>query len=397
MLSARAYSMRQKSRLAISLSWIAGFTNAIALLGLGTVVSHVTGTSTNFAKSIGAGEWRDAGFFGYLLLTFVAGSALSAVMTETARRRGWRSKYILPIAVEAALLALIAFHLARHPLADPRFPDMLAGVASLAMGLQNATITQISGAVVRTTHLTGIFTDLGIETVQYFFWYKDRMAQRRWERAGRLLRISFRHPSFLRLALLLSIAGSFGFGAVLGTIALLNWSGVALIIPVAFLLWIVYVDLTSPIADIREMDLLNDPELKLHNLVNHLLPREVVLYRMSGALTQRAPNFAAWIDRLPAHCRVIIMAFSPLTRFNANAALDLQAAVVSLRQSGRDLIISGITTAGVIRLMDVNNVCPDLEFAIARAVAIFSEMRPENSEDDSPELFDNEVALRPHL
>ncbi len=35
------------------------------------------------------------------------------------------------------------------------------------MGLQNATITKISGAVIRTTHLTGVTTDLGIETVQY--------------------------------------------------------------------------------------------------------------------------------------------------------------------------------------------------------------------------------------
>lgn len=40
------------------------------------------------------------------------------------------------------------------------------------MGLQNALVTIISNSVVRTTHLTGLFTDLGIEFSQLFF-YKD--------------------------------------------------------------------------------------------------------------------------------------------------------------------------------------------------------------------------------
>ncbi|WP_156312572.1 DUF1275 family protein [Marinagarivorans algicola] len=35
-------------------------------------------------------------------------------------------------------------------------------MASSACGLQNALITIYSGAVIRTTHTTGIFTDLGI-------------------------------------------------------------------------------------------------------------------------------------------------------------------------------------------------------------------------------------------
>ena len=37
------------------------------------------------------------------------------------------------------------------------------------MGLQNSFVTKISIAVVRTTHLTGLFTDLGIDASQLFF------------------------------------------------------------------------------------------------------------------------------------------------------------------------------------------------------------------------------------
>ncbi|SMO92183.1 YoaK family protein [Flavobacterium nitrogenifigens] len=47
-----------------------------------------------------------------------------------------------------------------------------------AMGLQNSLVTRISNAVVRTTHLTGLFTDLGIELSQLFF-YRDAQSRRR--------------------------------------------------------------------------------------------------------------------------------------------------------------------------------------------------------------------------
>src|ERR1019366_720657 len=111
MLSARAYSFRQKSRLAISLSWIGGYTNVVALLSLGTVVSHITGTSTQLGRWIGAGDIKRAAFFGFLLLTFILGAAVSAYLTESAKRRGWRSKYVLPIGLEALLLLLLTLQL----------------------------------------------------------------------------------------------------------------------------------------------------------------------------------------------------------------------------------------------------------------------------------------------
>lgn len=381
MLSARAYSFRQKSLLAISLSWIGGYTNLIALMALGTVVSHVTGTATLLGRSIGSGAGRQCLQFSWLIATFAAGAGLSAFMIEWGKRQGWRSKYIVPIATEAVLLALVGVGLKRYPLAVGAVRWDVAGLASLAMGLQNATITKISGAVVRTTHLTGIVTDMGIEGVQYLLWVRDRMRARRLGRAFRLLVVSRRHPSGERILLLMGIAGSFGFGAVAGHLAHAAWGPYALGVPVCFLLWIVYVDLSTPIADIREMDLLNDPEMKLQDLVTMLLPREVALYRFAcahGNHSHRAPNFQLWVERVPDHCRVVILAISPLTRFDSNTVLDLEAAVQKLRADGRSLIVSGITPALFKRLMahgtpgniGVHNLCSDLEFAIARALAI---------------------------
>ena len=396
MLSARAYSMKQKSRLAISLSWIGGYTNVIALLALGSVVSHVSGTMTQLGRSLGSQDTAQAMFFGGLLASFLAGAVLSALMTETAKRRGWRSKYILPIALEAVLLIVVAQWIPHDGMSVRYAAPFACMVASFAMGLQNATITKISGAVVRTTHLTGIFTDLGLEGVQYMFWYKDRLMSRRWERAGRLLRVSFRHPSAQRLALLASIATSFGLGSVLGCVAYAHWTAWSLYFPVCFLLVIVYMDIHRPIADIKDIDLLNDPELRLQGIISKLLPREIGLYRFActqGNRSHRAPNFQLWVSRVPEHCRVVILAISSFTRFDANAILDLEAAVKLLHTRGRKLILSGITTVqfraldnlGVAKMMDVSNLCPDLEFAIVRAMVLLEYGK--RSERDSADEF----------
>jgi len=52
-------------------------------------------------------------------------------------------------------------------------PNILAFSLLFTMGLQNSLVTKISNATVRTTHLTGLFTDLGIELSQLFF-YKQK-------------------------------------------------------------------------------------------------------------------------------------------------------------------------------------------------------------------------------
>jgi uncharacterized membrane protein YoaK (UPF0700 family) len=52
-----------------------------------------------------------------------------------------------------------------EPLALPRDYALL-GMLCLICGLQNATVSLVSKSVVRTTHLTGVTTDLGIGLVR---------------------------------------------------------------------------------------------------------------------------------------------------------------------------------------------------------------------------------------
>ena len=399
MLSARAYSFRQKSRLAISLSWIGGYTNVVAFLVCGAVASHVTGNVTHLGRFLVDGDHAQMGFMFFMWGTFFSGAMTSAILTESARRRGAASKYIIPIGLEAVLLTVLAIGICRHTGDDAQmlfYQYPLGGIAAFAMGLQNATITKISGAVVRTTHLTGVTTDLGIESVQYLFWCADLIRGRRWSRAGRVLRISNRHPSFQRVLLLASIIGSFLFGAIVGTAMFYRAGGLSLAAPVVFLVAILVMDWFKPISDVKELDLMADAELRVLGLVKALLPPDLGIWRVSPRKEgrwHRAPDFLQWAEKIPARWRVIVLAISPLTRFDRNAILDLQSAVKVLDDQHRKLVLSGITPVqyrrlsqlGIDRWMNPQNLCPDLEFAIARGIDLMQELHPkERLLDDAP-------------
>jgi len=178
MFVTQAHSFTQQARLAITLAWVAGYTNILTVITCGTVTSHVSGTASNLGWYVSEGSWRLAAFAFFLLVSFFLGAAASGFLTELGRRRGWDSIYALPIAVETMLLATLAIGLELHDHGERQSGAplyWLTGVASLAMGLQNATITRISSGVVRTSHITGVLTDLGLESTQFLLWARPRL------------------------------------------------------------------------------------------------------------------------------------------------------------------------------------------------------------------------------
>ncbi|MGL6314541.1 YoaK family protein [Vibrio sp. WXL103] len=140
---------------AFLLAFVAGCINAIGLLGFEhQSVSHLSGTATLIGASLLNHTPSVTLHLTGVVVAFFAGAALSGVLLpSTAVKLG--RHYDTALAIEALLL-LIAMYL----LANDSFYGHFA--ASAACGLQNAMVTTYSGAIVRTTHLTGIITDLGI-------------------------------------------------------------------------------------------------------------------------------------------------------------------------------------------------------------------------------------------
>ena len=386
MLSARAYSFRQKSKLATSLSWIGGYTNTITLLACGWVSSHMTGPTTWLGRVLveGTGKAGDSirtvFFFGLVIVLFWIGAVTSAVLTESAERSARAHKYLLPMIIEVVLLMVFAVSLflynkSRIQTSNLQFYTL--GVACVAMGLQNATITRISGAVVRTTHITGVITDLGLEAVQYFYWFRDRTRSGDRLRRSRLLRISRRNLGALRLLLLASIFGSFLLGAVMATVMFDSVPRYAMLLPILFLWFIIGVEYFHPISELHELDRMSDPDLKLYGIVHSMLPANLGMYRMRPqSESTRAPDFQAWAEHLPVQLKSVIMAMSPQVKLNENALLNLENAISYLENRRINLVVSDISQKqfeqlldrGIVDRLGVENVCVDIEFAVARAM-----------------------------
>ncbi|XZF15862.1 YoaK family protein [Chitinophagaceae bacterium MMS25-I14] len=147
-------------RLASLLSFVAGMVNVSGFFAVQRLTTNVTGHFAFFADEI---LHRDpAAAFTYLgyILSFFAGAFCSGVISELIGRRNVRLANIAPAVIEIVLLAGVALG---HYEGILKGADIISCLLLFTMGLQNAMVTSISNSVVRTTHLTGLFTDLGIE------------------------------------------------------------------------------------------------------------------------------------------------------------------------------------------------------------------------------------------
>lgn len=145
--------------LARYLAGVAGATNAGGFLAVRQYTSHMSGIVSSMADNLAIGDLLLVfeGLAG--VLAFLMGAFLTTLFVRWARERHLESEYALPLIAEAILLVI--FGLTGRVFIGGRVMDTVM-LLCFTMGLQNAIITKISDAVIRTTHLTGMVTDIGI-------------------------------------------------------------------------------------------------------------------------------------------------------------------------------------------------------------------------------------------
>lgn len=143
------------------LSSVAGALNAVGFLIAGSFTANMTGNISAFADLLAGGAFLIAFSFLGLVIAFIGGAGMVALVIQAGERRKLRSIYALAIAAEAVILLLVG---AAFVMSSPtEHETFLVIVLSFVMGLQNAVTTMISRARVRTTHVSGMATDIGIE------------------------------------------------------------------------------------------------------------------------------------------------------------------------------------------------------------------------------------------
>lgn len=162
----KSRTLNHNLRIATVLSFVAGIVNVTGFLAIQQLTTNVTGHFALFINDVAELElWRGTVYFLYIF-SFLFGSFISGLLIELISKNRKLNIFVLPTLLESAILILVAV-LTGFSLLES--PDIIACLLLFAMGVQNSFVTKISNAVVRTTHLTGLFTDLGIELSQLLF------------------------------------------------------------------------------------------------------------------------------------------------------------------------------------------------------------------------------------
>ncbi len=191
--------------LGLVLTFVAGAINAGGFLAVGHYTSHMSGILSSMADNLALGALGVVGLGFAAFLPFVLGAACSAILINWGRRHSLHSRFAMPLALEALLLLGFGI-LGWLAQPSPGFVAVAVPLLCFIMGLQNATVTKISGARMRTTHVTGIVTDIGIELGKLAYWNRDK------SKADRVL------ADRGKLRLLVLLLCSFFIGGVIGAI-----------------------------------------------------------------------------------------------------------------------------------------------------------------------------------
>ena len=216
-----------------ALACAAGMVNGFAFLTCEQFVSHVTGTATRIGL-----EWHHIGLaaeYATILVCFVAGAVASVIWIQGRAYRGRRPRWASPLI--SVSLILVGVAIAGHSgllgrfggqvAADPP-PVMLLSVLAFAMGLQNAAVASTTGLAVRTTHLTGPATDLGIHLGAAYFASGD---ERKAAFKGAALRGGKMLAFILGGCLSVPLSNGFGYLALLAPAALVAFAAALSFVP----------------------------------------------------------------------------------------------------------------------------------------------------------------------
>lgn len=220
-LAAAERNARRNGWLAAILALVAGTLNSVGFVAVSVYTSHMTGITASLADHLVRGSLGLVVVSVEALAAFICGAMACAVIFNWGRRRELRSRFANVLLVEAVLV--LAFGMLADQLTWTHRGHVFVVVLCFTMGLQNATITKISNAQIRTTHVTGMVTDIGIELGKWV--YRNRSSE-----------LPPVRPDLGKLGMLAGLVTLFLVGGVLGASGYLALGFPVLIVPAVALL-----------------------------------------------------------------------------------------------------------------------------------------------------------------
>jgi uncharacterized membrane protein YoaK (UPF0700 family) len=220
----------ERAILAFILPAVAGAINASGFFAVGTYTSHVTGLVARVGNEIVIGHAWLAFRAAFFLGSFLFGAMVCTFLVLYGKRIGG-PPYWRPLLLEVALLFVFATVNVGSEHRAHVNSFLMTSIICMAMGLQNALVTKLSGARIRTTHMTGITTDIGIETARTIDTWREGTRGMGLTAALWHLKWFWQDHELRKLRLHVAILLSFLVGATLGPLGYLAFGHLAMLVP----------------------------------------------------------------------------------------------------------------------------------------------------------------------
>ncbi|PTR01208.1 uncharacterized membrane protein YoaK (UPF0700 family) [Mucilaginibacter yixingensis] len=160
-------TLKENLMLASSTAFVSGVINVAGVVAFLAFTSNITGHVANLARHMVEQNLREIMVFVLWLLLFFSGAFTSNFIIRSLEYKSRYRAHATPIVIEIIILLLVAVY-GQHFYDETRTErEVVIGAMLFAMGLQNSLVSNISGGLIKTSHLTGLFTDLGSEVAEW--------------------------------------------------------------------------------------------------------------------------------------------------------------------------------------------------------------------------------------
>lgn len=160
-------TLKDNLLLASSTAFVAGMTNVAGAIAFLSFTSNITGHVAMLARKIVNKEHHDVMVYSLWLLMFLLGAFTANFITKSYSKKGSYRAHSVPVFLEIIILFVVAVYGHNYYTETQTERELIIGTMLFSMGLQNGLVSTISGGLVKTTHLTGLFTDLDGELSEF--------------------------------------------------------------------------------------------------------------------------------------------------------------------------------------------------------------------------------------
>lgn len=161
-------TLKQNLLLAASTAFVSGAVNVVGLIAFLAFSSNVTGHVANLARHVVQQNFGEITLFFTWLMLFLAGAFTSTFIIRSLENSSRYRAHSFPMILEIIILLIVAIY-GYHFYGDTLFErECIIGAILFSMGLQNSLVSNISGGLIKTSHLTGLFTDLGSDLAEWW-------------------------------------------------------------------------------------------------------------------------------------------------------------------------------------------------------------------------------------